>query len=227
LCGRFSLTSPLATIAAEFGLASAPAFEPHYNIAPTQPVAVVRARPGGERELTHLRWGLVPAGADPNQVGARLINARSESVMTRPAFRAAFRARRCLMPADGFYEWRRELGRGEPFYVRRIDRRPFAFAALWERSGRPGARAVESCTLLTTEPNAKLRLIHDRMPVVLDRQAYAAWLDPASDPRLLASLLVPYADDVLEVFAVSGLVNDPRNDDRRCIEPVPFTPRLL
>jgi len=227
MCGRFTLVSPVEIVARHFGLASTPPLAAHYNIAPSQPVAVVREA-GDGRELGFMRWGLVPPGADPRRIGARLINARSETVDTQPAFRAAFRSRRCLMPADGFFEWQRTRGRGQPFYARMRDGGPFAFAALWERSEGPGREPIESCTLLTTEPNAALRDIHDRMPVILDPAAYALWLsDRAQDAPALKALLVPYPAEAMSVRAVSTLVNDPRNDGPECIVPVPFTPRLL
>src|SRR5262245_4330455 len=190
MCGRYSLYSSAADLAEWLGLPEVPALEPRYNVAPTQPVAAVRAGPGGGRELVRLRWGLVtPWAADPG-TGPLLINARSETAADKPAFRAALRARRCLVPADGFYEWVRQAGKRQPIHFRLRDGRPFAFAGLWERWQAPGGPAVESCAILTTGANELVRQAHDRMPVILGPDAFGEWLDPAvRDPAALAAWL--------------------------------------
>jgi putative SOS response-associated peptidase YedK len=171
------------------------------------------------RELVFLRWGLIPPWATDPAVGNRMINARAETAATRPAFRAALRRRRCLVLADGFYEWRSDGRRKQPFLFHRPDQRPFGFAGLWETWEGPDHRVVESCTLLTTEANAVVRPIHNRMPVILLRDAHAAWLDPAvEDPSPLAALLRPYPEADLVARPVSPYVNSPTHDDPRCIE---------
>jgi putative SOS response-associated peptidase YedK len=192
---------------------------PRYNIAPTQPVLAVRTVPAGERELVTLRWGLVPAWADDPSIGNRLINARAETVADKPAFRAAFRARRCLVLADGFFEWQKVGGRKQPYYFRLREGSPFAFAGLWERWGK-GATTLETCTLLTTEANELLRPVHDRMPVILPRERFVRWLDP--DFRAAAeleSLLRPYPAEDMTGYPVSARVNNPRNEGPLCVEP--------
>jgi putative SOS response-associated peptidase YedK len=150
-----------------------------------------------------------------------MINARSETVAEKPSFRAAFKRRRCLIPADGFYEWKKVGKRKQPYYVRRVDGEPFAFAGLWEHWEGPDETVIESCTILTTEPNADIRPLHNRMPVILDPPDYDLWLDPdTSDLETLAPLMRPYPDGKLEAVQVSTLVNNPMNDEARCIEPI-------
>jgi putative SOS response-associated peptidase YedK len=220
MCGRFTLTASPAEPTDFFGLAGVPPFEPHYNIAPTQTVFAVRRDPDGNREPVWLRWGLVPSWADELKIGYRLINAHSETAPTKPAFRSAFRKRRCLIAASGFYEWQKTGAKKQPYYIRTRDGRPFAFAGLWE-SWKRGENPVESCTILTTAANDLMRPLHDRMPVILDVKDYDRWLDPAAqDPKDLAPLLVPYHGGDLAAYPVSTQVNSPRNDDARCVEPI-------
>ncbi len=237
MCGRFTLATPAAEWAALFGLDRVPDLEPRYNIAPTQDVAAVRSTAPAQgadgstgaatgpadppRELVELRWGLVPHWArefDP--VGRALINARSETAAEKPSFRDSFRFRRCLVVADGFYEWKPE-GRGkQPYWIHREDGRTFAFAGLWDRwSGGEGA-AVESCTILTTAANEALRPLHDRMPVILEPGSYDTWLDPDAPAWELEPLLAPAPADLLAFHPVSTLVNRVENDDPVCIEPL-------
>jgi len=242
MCGRFTLTDPEQDLAVQFSLPEIPDMQPRYNIAPTQLVATVRVAPSAEpsdavpsgddsmvRELALLRWGLVPFWAKDPKLGARMINARSETVAAKPAFRAAFRRRRCLIVADGFYEWQKVERGKQPFYIRLRDRRAFAFAGLWEYwKGRDDpsdssgqGRIIESCALLTTEPNDLLRPLHNRMPVIVHPRDYDLWLDPkVQDTERLQSLLRAYPPEEMEAFAVSQLVNRPGNDDPRCIEPL-------
>lgn len=229
MCGRFTLITPAEALAEQFQLFEIPSLAPRYNIAPTQPVAAVRRVPGdGQRELVLLRWGLVPFWAKDPGIGARMINARSETVAEKPAFRAAFRRRRCLVPADGFYEWRR-LERGkQPFYVRLRDERPFAFAGLWERWEGPDETAIDSCTLLTTEPNDLIRPVHSRMPVILSPKDYDLWLDPGVQKvELLQPLLRPYPSEGMLAYPISTWVNKPKNDSPRCIEPLTQSQKTL
>ena len=177
MCGRYTLKAPREAIAEAFDLADVPQLLPRYNIAPTQAVPVVRLdRASGEREIALLQWGLIPSWADDPAIGNRLINARAETVAEKPAFRTAFKKRRCLVVADGFYEWKRENGK-TPYYFRLKDSSPFAFAGLWERWEK-GEEPVESCTLLTCEANGVVAPVHGRMPVILKPEDYARWLDP-------------------------------------------------
>jgi putative SOS response-associated peptidase YedK len=234
MCGRFTLTDPDQDLAVQFNLPEIPDMPPRYNIAPTQSVAAVRVvtseRMVPSRELALLHWGLIPFWAKDPKIGARMINARSETAAEKPAFRAAFRRRRCLVVADGFYEWQKTDRGKQPFYVRLRDGRPFAFAGLWEHwkgpesvsgSGDPAqSTAIESCTLLTTTPNDLLRRIHNRMPVILHPADYDLWLDPElQEAERLQPLLGAYPPEEMEAYPVSRFVNKPANDDPRCIEP--------
>jgi len=223
MCGRFTLTDPDADLAVQFNLPEMPDLQPRYNIAPTQPVAAVRvASRGADREMVLLHWGLIPFWAKDPDMGARMINARSETVAEKPAFRAAFRKRRCLVVADGFYEWQKQNGTKQPFYIRLRSSRPFAFAGLWEHWEGADVSVIESCTLLTTQPNDLLRPVHNRMPVILHPKDYDLWLDPeVQNAELLQPLLHPYSSAEMDAYPVSRWVNSPGNDDPRCIEPLP------
>jgi putative SOS response-associated peptidase YedK len=222
MCGRFTLITPAEVVAEQFQLIEAPSLSPRYNVAPTQPVAAVRPSPGnGGRELVLLRWGLVPFWAKDPAIGSRMINARSETVAQKPAFRAAFRRRRCLVPADGFYEWQRQEQGKQPFYIRLGDEKPFAFAGLWEHWEGPDETTIDSCTLLTTEPNDLIRLLHNRMPVILAPSDYDLWLDPGvQEAELLQPLLRPYPSENMIAYPISTWVNSPRNEGPQCIEPL-------
>jgi len=208
------LRAPASVIAEQFALFEVPPFTPRFNIAPSQPVPVVRLVPGQtepRRELVWLRWGLIPGWAQDAAIGNRMINARAESVAQKPAFRAALRRRRCLLAADGFYEWQRTGRRKQPHFIRMRDDRPLAFAGLWESWEGPD-QVVESCTILTTDANELMRPIHDRMPVILAPAAYEPWLDPTvQEPQQLAPLLVPYPSEPMTAYPVSTLVNSPTN----------------
>jgi putative SOS response-associated peptidase YedK len=217
MCGRYTLTTPAGRLAEEFRLDGTVEVPPSYNVAPTQQVAAVLEDEGGRR-LEMLRWGLVPSWADDPGIGARMINARSETAPEKPSFRRAFRGRRCLIAADGFYEWKRENGGKQPYYFRMQDGRPFAFAGLWE-SWDKGDGTLRTCAILTTRANDVLSPVHDRMPVILPSDSYDAWLDPDADREELGELMVPYSGDDLETYPVSRFVNSPRNNDERCIEP--------
>jgi putative SOS response-associated peptidase YedK len=219
MCGRFTLATSGAQLATQFALAEAPQLAPRYNIAPTQSVAVVRSG-GAGRELVVLRWGLVPVWAKDPSIGARMINARAETAAEKPAFRTALRQRRCLIPADGFYEWQAAPGGKQPFYFQMADGAPFALAGLWERW--PGTEGVllETCTILTTEANDLLRPFHDRMPVIVAPTDYARWLDPAlRDPEAVRDLLAPYDSSVMAAHPVSREVNRVANDGPHLIVP--------
>jgi len=221
MCGRFSLTLPVEAMGRLFGFdpAGAPDLAPRYNIAPSQEVAVVRRRgESNARELALLQWGLVPAWVrDPESIG-RPINARGETVESKPMFRDAYRHRRCLIPADGFYEWRRVAAGKQPWRIQRADGAPFAFAGLWERwTGRDGM-AIESCAIVTTEANDAVRPIHDRMPVILDIGRFGPWLE--ASPVEASEMVAPYRG-ALELFPVSRRINDPTQDDAALIAPSP------
>jgi putative SOS response-associated peptidase YedK len=222
MCGRFTLTTPAQTLAVQFNLVEVPALEPRYNIAPTQPVAVVRlGSESTERELALLHWGLIPFWAKDASIGSRMINARSETVAEKPSFRTAFRRRRCLVLADGFYEWQKLDGGKQPMYVGLHDREAFGFAGLWERWEGTGNGVIESCTLLTTEPNELLRPIHNRMPVILKPTDYDLWLDgQVEEAERLQALLRPYPSEGMQAYAVSRWVNSPRNEGPECIVPL-------
>lgn len=222
MCGRFTLTDPDAELLTQFDLPNLPPLEPRYNIAPSQPVPVVRlAADKAARELVLVRWGLIPFWAQDPEIGNRLINARAETVAEKPAFREAFRRRRCLVVADGFYEWQKQDGQKQPFYIRMRDGRPFAFAGLWERWRGSDDVVIESCTLLTTGPNELMRPLHNRMPAILHPKDYDLWLDPeVQRPDLLQAVLLPYPAEEMTAYPVSRWVNSPDHDDPRCIEPL-------
>jgi putative SOS response-associated peptidase YedK len=219
VCGRFTLSRP-AEVAAEFGLPDVPELPPRYNIAPTQPVVVVREIATLGRVLETRLWGLVPHFARDPRAGARLINARAETAAERPSFREAFRRRRCLVPADGFYEWGTRGGERLPFHVAPAGPGLFAFAGLFEHWEGPGGAVVDSCTILTTRANARVAVLHDRMPVIVERPHHARWLDPSlHDPEPLRALLEPLPDDRIVIRPASPRVNDVRNDDPACLTP--------
>ncbi len=222
MCGRYTLATPTEALAKLFQLQTAlPSLRPRYNIAPTQPVAVVRRSTEGEREMVIMHWGLIPSWAKEPDIGNRLINARSETVSEKPSFRSAFKRRRCLVPTDGFYEWQRLNKRKQPHYVRMGDGEPFAFAGLWEHWEGQDETVIESCTILTTEANAFVRPIHNRMPVIVEPGDYDLWLETEPDRTgALARLMRPYSGDRLTAFPISTWVNNPKNDDARCVEPI-------
>jgi putative SOS response-associated peptidase YedK len=194
-------------------------FDPRYNIAPSQPVLAVRQDTAtNELEGIFLKWGLIPLWAKEPGIGNSLANARADTIATKPAFRSAFKKRRCLVIADGFYEWKKTNGK-TPFYFQLKDQGPFAFAGLWERWEK-SEEPVESCTLITTDANAVVGQVHNRMPVILDPGSFDRWLDP-NEQRVdvLQALLVPLPDDSLTTYPVSKLVNNPKNQGPQCIEP--------
>lgn len=225
MCGRYLITTPLEAIRRIFGVTDRPNFAARYNVAPTDTVPIVRLKPGETgRELVLVRWGLIPPWAKDMKIGASLINARADSLAAKPAFREAFERRRCLVVADGFYEWITIDGRKQPYLVRRRDRAPFAFAGLWSFWRDPEGQGVPSCTIVTTEANADLAAIHPRMPVVLEEADHAKWLDVAADA---APVLRPAREGLLEAVAVSPRVNSVKNDDPGVLEPAAEQPALL
>ena len=223
MCGRFALFASPELTAEYFALAEPPSFAPHYNVTPGQDIAAVRVDRDGQRRLRALRWGLVPFWAKDTSIGRRLINARLDSLAEKPAFREALTRRRCLIPASGFYEWGVDAaGKKQPFFIRPRGEPLLAIAGLWERwrpqSGQ-GGEPLETCVIVTTEANALLAPIHDRMPALLSRAAQEVWLDPSSDIEGVAELAAHGPE--LEAWAVGTAVNDPRNDDERVIAPAP------
>jgi putative SOS response-associated peptidase YedK len=217
MCGRFALFASGDEIAQLCGLAEAPDLAPRYNVAPTQPVAAVRLD-DARRALVMLRWALIPAWASDPAIGHSLINVRAETVGEKPAFRAAFKVRRCLIPASGFYEWQATGAKHkQPYHIRMRDGRPFAFAGLWERWQGGDGEPVETCAILTTEANAMVRPVHERMPVILGPGDFAAWLDPRTAAEHLHALLRPYPAEAMEAVPVGRYVSNPRNEGPQCL----------
>lgn len=218
MCGRFTQKSSPKKVAERFEVEGVPPLLERYNVAPKQKVLGIRESAAG-REATFFRWGIVPSWAKDPAVGNKLINARSETVTEKPSFREAFKSRRILVPAEGFYEWARRGDRKRPFYFHMKDGEPFAIAGLWERWEGEGG-ALETCTLLTTEANELLAPYHGRMPVILRPEDYGVWLDPGvRRAELLKPLLRPYPDEGMTAYAVSPLVNSPSSEGPRCVEP--------
>jgi putative SOS response-associated peptidase YedK len=230
MCGRFALNSTPRRIAAHFRLRS-DQFElfPRYNIAPTQPVFIIRQSAHSlESEHTHVVWGLIPGWAKDVAIGNRMINARSESAAVKPGYRGAMRYRRCLVPVDGFYEWRKSDLPGvkkpapkQPYFITHAGGDVFAFAGLWEHWQGPGGEEIESCTILTTTPNKLMEAIHDRMPVILSPDDYERWIDTTlQEPEQVTDLMKPCPPSWLTMRAVSTFVNSPHNEGERCVMPV-------
>lgn len=228
MCGRFVLAADGNAIQQQFNLTETPTIEARYNIAPTQPVAVItNAEPTA---LTYHRWGLIPSWAKDPSIGSRMINARAETAHEKPSFRSAFKRRRCLIPASGFYEWTKRDSGKVPMYIHLDDHAPFAFAGLWEVWHSPDGGEIHSCTILTTEPNDLIKPLHNRMAVILDEADYDMWLSPDELPAdALKPMLRPYRADAMRAYEVSTLVNKPANDSPQCIVPMtpPEQPSLL
>ena len=223
MCGRYTLTVTPEMLRKLFGFDVTPNLQPRFNIAPTQTAPVVRPDPGGGRRLDLLRWGLVPSWSKDMSGAAKLINARGETVAEKPSFRAAFAGRRCLVPVDGFYEWRKEGEVKQPFRIGFRGGAPFAFAGLWENWTAPAGAAnagetVETFCIVTTEANEKIRPIHHRMPVIVDPAGYDAWL--SGSPADARALLRPFPPDDMAFYRVSVRVNSVRNDDAECVAPL-------
>ncbi len=221
MCGRYTLTVDASVLASLFELEPLFEIKPRYNIAPSQPVPMVRAGVASDREWAWARWGLIPSWAKDATIGNRLINARSETAAEKPSFRSAYKLRRCLLPADGFFEWVKTPGGKQPHHIRFADRRAFAFGGLWERWTPPGGDPVESCTILTTRPNELIAPLHDRMPVIIRPERFDDWIGAGPlTPDAAEAMLLPHPADGMEAVPVSSRVNSARNDDPRCLEPV-------
>jgi putative SOS response-associated peptidase YedK len=223
MCGRYAFFSPAEAVKRVFALDEVPALEPRYNIAPTQAVAVVRASAPGRRELALLHWGLIPSWARERSIGNRMINARAETLAERPAFRRAYRHRRCAVLADGWYEWQVAGSGKQPWFIRARDGAPLALAGLWETWRDPaGGGPVGSCTIVTTDAAGPLAEIHDRMPAVLSAEGLAEWLDPElEDLKRLSCWLAPAEPSAFTAHRVGRRVNDPRNQGADLIEAQP------
>ena len=221
MCGRFTLTSDQDSFGDRFSFTGFDlGWVPSFNIAPTQEVLTV-TNDGSENHPELMRWGLVPSWAKDPKIGNRMINARSETLTEKPSFRTAFERRRCLIPADGFYEWKREGKAKKPMLITANPGGLFAFAGLWETWKQPDDSWLLTCAIITTSANEFMKSIHDRMPVILPRESEALWLDPEEqDTAMLSELLLPYDSDRMEAYEVSTLVNSPRNNFPEVIEPV-------
>ncbi|MGQ0813242.1 MAG: SOS response-associated peptidase [Gemmatimonadota bacterium] len=219
MCGRFTITAEGEVIRAEFGLPDVPFdYRPRYNIAPTQDLLAI-VNDGSRQRAGWMRWGLVPPWADEPSIGTRMINARSETIDAKSAFREAFERRRCLVVADGYYEWRHVGGIKIPMRIHLADHRLFAFAGLWERWSRRGAEPLVTCAIMTTSPAPSIAYIHDRMPVILSAENRMRWLERDADPESLKQMLRPYDGDDLHAYSVAPLVNYVDNDSPDCITP--------
>jgi putative SOS response-associated peptidase YedK len=234
MCGRFTQTASGEAIAQAFNLTKPPELSPRYNIAPTQAVGAIAqhskgtAQPEGDRNYRFFQWGLIPSWAKDPTIGARMFNARAETIAEKPSFRAPFKRRRCLIVADGFYEWQHsgesagaKKTKKQPFYIHLKDHHPFGFAGLWDVWEGGDGSYMETCTIITTEPNEKMATLHDRMPVILHAEDYDCWLDPEVQSRdLLQPLLRPYEAANMTLYPVSTAMNTARHEDPDCIEPL-------
>jgi putative SOS response-associated peptidase YedK len=223
MCGRYRL-SRRKQILEEHFLADWDELEwhPRYNIAPTQSVPIIRQHPKeAVRQVSLVRWGLIPSWSKDSSASARMINARSETAITLPAFRDAMKSRRCLIPADGFYEWQKKGNAKQPYCFEVEDGKLFAFAGIWDRWKNPSGDILETCSILTTTPNAMTSVVHDRMPVILDPEGYDLWLDPGMrNVNVASELLKPYDAQVMRCYPVNTRLNRVANDDEECSRPL-------
>lgn len=222
MCGRYTLSTPTDLLSDLYELETDVTTQPRFNIAPTQEAPVIRVSPEtGTRRLDLLRWGLVPFWAKDPAIGNRMINARSETVAEKPAYRVSLRKKRCLIPADGFYEWQATGGGKQPFFFHRKDGHPFVMAGLWDRWEKGDSGPLESFTILTTSPNDIVAPIHKRMPVILEPEYFRSWLDPSlEDLESLMDLLAPTPSSMLEAYPVSTYVNSPAHEGPECVDPI-------
>lgn len=224
MCGRFALFVPIEQLVEEYALSHLPAFDAHYNLAPTQNVVAIRLSAEGERRASLLRWGLVPHWAKDPSIGNRMINARGETLGEKPAYRDAFKRRRCIVPASGFYEWGPSSAGKWPRFIHAKDGALLSLAGLWERWRGADGEPLDTCTIVTVPASATVAALHDRMPLCLPRAAYAAWLDRDTPPETCRELVASTAAPALELTPVSKTVNNPRNDDPRLVEPITLPP---
>jgi putative SOS response-associated peptidase YedK len=224
MCGRYTVISNPEALRALFGYEEQPNFPPRYNIAPTQPIAIVRLV-DGKRRFALVRWGLLPSWVKDPKTFTLLINARGETVCDKPAYRAAMKRRRCLIPADGFYEWQKAGDRKQPFYVHAASGEPLAFAGLWETWTGPNGEELETGTIVTTTANGTLKPIHERMPVIVPREAFGLWLNCTDvDAKTAEALIAPAPEGLLEAYEISTAVNRTANDNPKLLEPAGPTP---
>jgi putative SOS response-associated peptidase YedK len=218
MCGRFTLTVDINAIGKAFNVSVPPSLQsaPRYNIAPTQNVVSILSN--GTAQLDLLRWGLIPSWSKDESIGSKMINARAETLAEKPSFKRLLNAKRCLVVADGFYEWRKEQGGKTPMYITLKEHEMFAIAGLWDTWRSPDGEQIRTCTLITTQPNELVASIHNRMPVILSNEAQKAWLDPSfHDEHVLSSLLVSYPAEEMSAHPVSRLVNNPHYDSAELI----------
>ena len=227
MCGRYNLRTPMAELAELFDALPVADWEswwirPRFNIAPTQTVPVIRVN-HGQRRISGLRWGLIPFWAKDSSIGSRMINARAETIAVKPAFRSAFKRRRCVVPVDGFFEWqKRGQAAKQPFHIMSRNEKPLALAGIWESWTDKDRETVESVAIVTTQPNELMARLHDRMPVILSSEVMSRWLDPDfDDTARLEEDLVPCDPHLLRCDPVSKLVNNPRNDSEECVRALP------
>ena len=221
MCSRYTLTSRPDLVREYFGYNRQPNFPPRYNIAPTQPVPIVRAGLDGVREFALVRWGLIPSWVKDPREFSTLINARAETISEKPSFKAGFRYRRCLFPADGFYEWAGKKGAKHAYFIHPAKTGPIAFAGIWEHWMGSEGSELESAAIITTEANTKVSYVHGRMPVILAQEHFSQWLEcRGTDLRDVQSLLHPAPEDMLKIVEISAAVNNPRNDMPEVQEPV-------
>jgi len=219
MCGRFAQADPLEILAQQFALEEVFVdLSPRYNVAPGQQVAVILKEE--KRVMVDLKWGLVPFWAKDPSIGNRMINARAETVREKPSYKNAIKKRRCLIPASGFYEWKKDGKAKVPHYFRLKSGKPFGLAGLWETWKDPDGQMLKTFTILTTEPNALAARVHNRMPVIIPENGYATWLDIANPPEAVQALLAPYPPDEMEAYPVSTMVNSPANDTEELVRPV-------
>ncbi|GMU50842.1 MAG: DUF159 family protein [Candidatus Desulfobacillus denitrificans] len=219
MCGRFALKAPPADIARQFGVDAVPELAPRYNIAPTQDILIIRTDAQARLEAVQVKWGLLPSWAKDISMAAKLANARGETVAEKPAFRSAFRRMRCLIPADGFYEWEATPSGKQPWFLRLKSQAPLAFAGLWEHWQGPDGAPLETATIITTGANELVRPVHDRMPVILQPADYAAWLGAQMKAEVLKALLKPLPEDLMERYRVSRRMSNARNEGADCVAP--------
>jgi len=219
MCGRFAQADPLEIIAEQFGIEVIDLdLSPRYNVAPGQQVAVIIKEE--TREIVDLKWGLVPFWAKDPSIGNRMINARAETVLEKPSYKNAMKKRRCLIPASGFYEWKKDGKVKVPYYFRHNNGKPFGLAGLWETWKDPDGNELKTFTIITTEPNELAARVHNRMPVIISEENYGTWLDTANPPQKAQALLAPYPADRMEAYPVSTMVNSPANDSEELVRPV-------
>jgi len=221
MCGRYFLHSTADRLSALFGEMPMPLLQARYNIAPSQPVPVIRENPAGQREMVLVRWGLIPSWSKGPDSRFSMINARVETVAQKPAYRSAFRYRRCLIPVDGFYEWHAAGKAKQPYVLRPRDHRPMALAGLWEHWQDADGNELESCTILVREANEQVKVVHERMPVIMTPDSFDLWLNrQAQKPSPMETLLAVQQPPELEIYPVSRAVNNPRADSNALLEPM-------